>query len=226
MKIANTIDLVLHWLKWPVACFALFLLPGTIFASFDLIRRITGLPGLIWPFISGCMLYALLWRLAFRHRVFGSLLSTFEHELTHALFALATFHPVTEFRVTAYRGGHVSVRGQGNWLITISPYFFPTACVFVGLMSWLISVDSTGWSSGLMGFAFAYHVVSTKEETHPGQSDLRRVGFLFAAMFLPTAVLVSMGSVVAFACGGWELLSSFLGDILQHSRNLLSGGIR
>jgi hypothetical protein len=167
MKIANTIDLVLHWLKWPVACFALFLLPGTIFASFGLIRRVTGQPGLIWPFISGCVLYALLWRLLFRHRVFGTLLSTFEHELTHALFALATFHPVTAFRATAYRGGHVSVRGQGNWLITISPYFFPTACVFAGLMSWLVSVDSTVWRSGLMGFAFAYHVVSTKEDT-PG----------------------------------------------------------
>jgi hypothetical protein len=225
MRAADTIDLVLHWLKWPVACLTLLLLPGTVFAGFDLIRRIADQPELIWPFLAGCALYAVLWRLVFRHRVFGTLLSTFEHELTHALFALATLHPVTGFRATAHRGGHVSLRGRGNWLITIAPYFFPTACVFVGLMSWLVSVGSTVWSSGLMGFAFAYHVVSTKEETHPGQSDLRRVGFLFAAMFLPTAVLVSMGGVVAFSCGGWELWGSFLGNVLHHSRNLLTAGV-
>jgi hypothetical protein len=103
MKIANTIDLVLHWLKWPVACLALFLLPGTIFASFDLIRRITGQPGLIWPFISGCVLYALLWRLVFRHRVFGTLLSTFEHERTlccHHVHRRAD-HPVDRRPVVA-----------------------------------------------------------------------------------------------------------------------------
>jgi hypothetical protein len=226
MRIAHTIDLVLHGLKWPVACLTLLLLPGTVFAIFDMIRRMVGQSGLIWPFLGGCALYALLWQLLFRHRVFGTLLSTFEHELTHALFALATLHPVTGLRATAYRGGHVTIRGQGNWLITIAPYFFPTVCVLVGLLALLMSSERSAWISGLMGFAFAYHIVSTNEETHPGQSDLHRVGFLFAGMFLPTAVLISMGSVVAFTCGGWATLLAFLGDVIWQTRDLMLAMIR
>jgi hypothetical protein len=219
MKQANTIDSVMYQLKWPAACFSLLLLPGAVISVMELLRRSAGRPGLIWPFLVGCALYAALWYLFFRHRVFGTFLSTFEHELTHALFALATLHPVTELRATAYRGGRVSIRGQGNWLITIAPYFFPTVCVLVGLMTSLLSSERSIWVGGLMGFTFAYHVVSTKEETHAGQSDLQRVGFGFAWLFLPAAVLISLGGVVAYSHGGWGTMLAFFTDVLRHSRD-------
>jgi hypothetical protein len=55
--------------------------------------------------------------------------------------------------------------------------------------------------SAALGAALAYHGVSTWRETHRQQSDLRDVGFLWSALFLPSANALAVGLVLAAACG-------------------------
>jgi hypothetical protein len=53
------------------------------------------------------------------------------HELTHAFFALITFHKVKGIKINQDdTGGTMSFEGEGNWLIIIGPYFFPLYCLF------------------------------------------------------------------------------------------------
>lgn len=214
------IDRILAWLKWPIAALAVGLLPGAFAAVFDLTRQILHRPGPLVPFLVGGGLYVILWYLIFRHRLLGTFFSTLEHELTHAIFAWLTWHRVTGLRASWYRGGQISIQGGANWLIAIAPYFFPTICfVLVPLLAILPPVASP-LASGGMGFAFAYHAVSTRYETHLGQTDLQRVGWLFALLFLPTANLLSMGAVVAIAYDGLSGLSAFAASVPREAWQL------
>ena len=127
--VSCALDRFINALKWPVAVVSILILPWALMASLRLAARIWTQPTPVLAFILGLVAYSAAWHLLFRHRLFGTFFSTLEHELTHAIFALATFHPIEQLRSTFTRGGHVKYwlyKSSGNWLITISPYFVPT----------------------------------------------------------------------------------------------------
>jgi hypothetical protein len=214
-RLSQHVDRVVNWLKWPVAVVAVVLLPNSVMASLDLLRRIVSEPRPVLPLLGGLVLYVVLWWCLFRRPIFGSFLSTLEHELTHALFALATFHKVTGLRASWRSGGHMTYQGSGNWLITIAPYFFPTICLFLLAASVLLPQTLLDPIGVLMGATIAYHVTSTYRETHAGQSDLNQVGWLFCLLFLPTANLLSYGVLLSFCYGGTALMQAFLQAIFH-----------
>ena len=217
--VSDRLDRFVDWFKWPVAIAALLLLVPSALASFDLVVTCVQNPKTILPFVGGAGLYLLVWAGTIR-RWRASLLSTFEHEFTHALFAILTLHRVTELKATWSRGGHVRIIGLGNWLITVAPYFFPTVCFVLIPLFRLLTFVPSHIADGIVGAAFAYHLTSTMRETHGGQTDLKLVGYLFSTMFLPTANLVSHGTVLAFAWGGLTGIRIFWSTIGGHLQSL------
>jgi hypothetical protein len=193
------IDRLLALLKWPVAIVALVLAPGMVYALAFVVRDIARSPGSCAPFLLGALAYAVVWFVLEKRRL--GFWATLEHELTHALFAWATFHAVVGFRATMRGGGHIRYLGRGNWLIAIAPYFFPTLS--------LLAIAALSWAPGrhlvfggaLLGVTVAYHALSTWSETHRHQSDLREVGWLFSLLFLVTANAFVFGLLLAYACG-------------------------
>lgn len=221
------VDRFLNALKWPVALVAVLLLPAIGVVGWRLLARVVAEPGPMLPFFAGLGLFAALWWLLLRRRGWGGFVETFEHELVHVVFALLTFHPVVGFKVTQRDGGEMRYRGEGNWLITISPYFFPTLCVATGIVLAFVPARSLPWWNGLLGAGFGFHLVSIFREAHREQPDLRRAGWLFTLLFLPAANLVSLGSVLAFARDGLGGLGGFLAAIgreaASHLTQLTSG---
>lgn len=211
--LAAGIDRAVNACKWPAAIAAALVLPPSVQALWLLVKRVAGDPAPIAAFAIGLALYLMLWQLLLRERIFGSFFSVLEHELTHALFALATLHPVIGFRATFYAGGHVQWRGRGNWLIYLSPYFFPTACLAIIAVAALVPDAWRWWADALLGAATAYHLTSTMQETHGGQSDLQHVGFAFALLFLPAANVLALGLVLAFCHDGLAGLQHFAVDV-------------
>lgn len=130
-----------------------------------------------------------------------SSVSTLEHELTHVLFALLTFHKITSLKLNDEGGGQMSFKGKGNWLIALSPYFFPL-CVFGMILVYIYYSRFNGvlpdWVLVGIGVAFGYNLCSFKEQLHPGQTDFQVAGFLFTICFIPSANLITFGSVFAF----------------------------
>ena len=210
MSLSHRLDRTLGWLKWPAAVAAVVATVPAVLAVLSLLRQIVAAPAPLLPFLAGFGGYLLIWWLWLRRPIFGSFVSTMEHELTHALFAWLTLHRVTGIRATWRQGGHITFVGQGNWLITIAPYFFPTICLFVLVLSWILPEPLRSMSDALLGAAMAYHITSTMRETHAGQSDLARVGWLFSAMFLPAANIMAFGGVVSYAYGGPQGMMRFL----------------
>lgn len=197
-----TIDRIFGWIKWPVAVVHVCLLPGAAWAFVSALGLVGAHAGDMIPFFAGFGLYGALWWLAFRRYGWGSWASTLEHELTHALFALLTFHRVTKITASWHDGGATSFRGRGNWLITLAPYFVPTASVLIAAFLWAIPDGWLHWASGLLGASIAYHMSSTWLETHFRQTDITKAGLIFSLMFLPTANLVAYGLLLGVAADG------------------------
>ena len=76
-------------------------------------------------------------------REMRSQIQTIAHELTHTLFAFLTLHLVKRVRLNPDgSGGSMAFSGQGNWLITLAPYFFPLfAFLYMLIMPWLLQIS-------------------------------------------------------------------------------------
>jgi hypothetical protein len=221
MALSRYPNTALQITKWPVGLFALALLPGSCMAMVGLVKRVTDNPAPIAWFGAGAGAYVFLWLVLFRRRFMGSFFSTFEHELTHAIFAWLTLHKVVGLKATWNAGGEVAYEGRGNWLISIAPYWFPTLCIPFLVMSTLGRFDGQLWVAVALGATFAYHLTSTYIETHSQQTDLQKTTMLFAWVFLPTANIVSAGFIIAFAHEGAAAATLFLNTVWQDTATLL-----
>jgi hypothetical protein len=219
--VATTLDFILALLKWPAAIVSLLLLPGSAMAAMELIGEILSYPSpLIWFFI-GLVGYLTAWKILFKRQLSGSFIPTLVHELTHALVALATFHPVTNIDATWRDGGKMSYRGKGNWVITIAPYFVPTASLSLVIIMILMPGWLVVWVEGLLGVTVAFHLTSTWTKIHSGQRDLQEVGFPFAFMFLPAANVIWYGLIIEFCWGQRLSIFSFTSRLIENTFSLL-----
>ena len=208
-------NLALKILKWPIAVLALAALPFSVLAIGDSALMNFRFGNYQWM-VYGAGAYWLSWWLIFRHRFAGSYFSTFEHELTHAIFAWGTLHWVTGLTVTWRQGGACEFVGSGgNWLIAIAPYWFPTLVWPCILLTYFLDSTALPTLNFLTGAAIVYHVTSTWRETHPGQTDLHETTFLFAWMFLPTANIIVYAFILLLATSGSDEAFDYLGDVWQ-----------
>ena len=215
----DTLNTLLFYLKWPVAVTAVCAFPGAATAVISLVTQFVVAPAPAWAFLLGMAIYLALWWRFVRHSRITFLL-VLEHEFTHALFAWLTFHNVTGLRATWRGGGHMEFRGAGNWLITISPYFFPTISALLLLGFWMFS-DGGPFCDFMLGISLAYHITSTIRETDPRQTDLQKVGYPFSLLFLPTANLLMIGAIMSFTYGAGPALNSFFTGIGETTGDLI-----
>jgi hypothetical protein len=206
---------IFYWaltaIKWPLALLSVLFFPTLAWALW---QEIVGGIGALTFVLLGAMAYGALWWLTIRKWTI-SWLSTFEHELTHCLFAWLTGNKVGEIKVTLRGGGHMTVIGSANWLIDVAPYFFPTgAAVLLVLSAFVPLLEPFVWQFTI-GIGLCYHFTSTLAKTHPEQTDLQKAGFLFCWMFLPAANVLGLGLILAIAHAGWSGVSHWLSMVSQ-----------
>ncbi|MBE6448853.1 MAG: hypothetical protein E7018_06135 [Alphaproteobacteria bacterium] len=197
----NVLDRFIELTKWPIAVYMLVSLPA--FVQSLSYFQFTKLPYM--ALIGGFFLFFVL-----RSMMDSSVKSNMEivaHELTHAFFALITFHRIKGIRVEGDNsGGAMAFEGEGNWLIVIAPYFFP----LFGLIYMIAFSIYTSFApsnlilNGLLGYFIGYHMDAVGSQIHEKQTDLPKVSYLFCALFLPSANLWTIGSMLAFNTRGWE----------------------
>jgi hypothetical protein len=115
----------------------------------------------------------------------------------------------------------MSYRGKGNWVITIAPYFVPTASLLLVIIMILMPGLLVVWVEGLLGVTVAFHLTSTWTKTHSGQRDLQEVGFTFAFMFLPAANVMWYGLIIEFCWGQRLSTFSFTSRLIKNTFSLL-----
>ena len=162
-------------------------------------------------FITNCRLPKPMW------------IYVFGHELTHALWVWLFGGSVKKFKVTS-DGGHVIV-DKTNFLIALSPYFFPLYAILVvigfiaGHLIWNWK-DFFVWFHLLIGAAYAFHVTLNLHVLKTQQSDITSQGYLFSA------VVIFLGNVLVLLIGLPLLtakvdLSSMLGWWLENTGEVI-----
>ena len=184
-------------LKYPIAIVLLLSMPFLVPKLFDIIQIMIRHKRDYYPMLWGMGTYIVVWQVLFRN-IGSGWFATLEHEFTHIIFAWATFHRITDLKASFTGNGHINYSGAGggNWLITISPYFFPTFSALVLGLMYLSKHQFNTFFLGALGFSLIYHIHSTYKETHARQPDLKEVGFLYAWLFLPSANIFGLVMVL------------------------------
>jgi len=190
----RTIDI----LKYPVALVAVLLTFELFHVLYEVLEYVYVHLEFYKDFFMGMLAYMVSWVLIFR-KISGKWFFVIEHEFTHTLFALLTFHRINAFVATSKGGGFINFSGvaNGNWLILIAPYFFPTFSMIIILLIYFSEVQHYPILMILLGYTFLYHIHSTIEETSHKQSDLQRVGLWFSWSFLPAANLLAIIGILS-----------------------------
>ena len=117
---ANVLDKIINFFKWPAAVWLFFSLPAFIesadYFNFGRLRYLALFAGFFCFFIARM----------FMDSSAKSDMQVLAHELTHVFFAFITFHKIKGLSINPDEsGGSMAFEGEGNWLIIIGPYFFP-----------------------------------------------------------------------------------------------------
>lgn len=206
----SLINWILKIIKWPIALFMLAILLPSVFCLILFVKLLIQsemLSLFFFPLLAFCAFWVL-----FLRGKGTSFFAIFEHEITHMLFAVLTFHKPVSLEVHHHKGGSFNYQGKGNWLICLAPYFFPTFPVIVMLGSILYPFMNTSIPNGIfvvLGLATGYHICTTIASIHPKQTDFKEAGFLFSILFLPTANILCYGLIAAFALYQWNGLILF-----------------
>ena len=219
LHMGKVLNIFIDLLKWPLAAYMLFSIPAFLMSAnwfnFFTIKYIV--------FFGGVIFFA--FTLTVSDKSIRTSMQTLAHEFTHTFFALVTFHKIDHIRLNPDEtGGSMGFQGKGNWLITISPYFFPLfAFIFMIVFSFFIDNEKIGlFLNVILGYLLAYHLDTVTSQIHEKQTDLPAVGYHFCWMFLPGANLCMIGSILAFNSKGWHGLFRYNQEIYNQNITNLS----
>ncbi|MEM9016202.1 MAG: hypothetical protein AAGC68_04250 [Verrucomicrobiota bacterium] len=153
-------------------------------------------------FGAGCLIWLALF-FSCRSR-FMMWLYVAGHELTHALFVFLCRGRVSKVHISS-EGGHI-LTNRNNFLISLSPYFFPfytaIAIVVWAALQWVLR-ENGGldpiWLYGTIGFTWMFHLSFTVWMILREQPDVDQNGrlFSFTVIFLVNMLLICALLVIA-----------------------------
>ena len=151
--------------------------------------------------------------------------STFEHELTHNIWALLFFKKPRGFHVNTDGSGLFEWSGSSGLLsklfILLSPYFFPTITMFLILLSLIIKDGFISIFFLVIGISFGYHIVSTVKEMHLEQTDITENGYFTSFNTIVLMSLIMNGVVIAFINNGYNGIAEFFISAYMYGYNLV-----
>ncbi|MCP5539988.1 MAG: hypothetical protein H7A53_03345 [Akkermansiaceae bacterium] len=159
------------------------------------------------------------------------------HELTHALFVLICRGNVKKVHISS-DGGHI-LTNRNNFLISLSPYFFPFySAVTIGIWWltewWFQDFDASHlpWLFGAIGFTWCFHLTFTIwMALRDDQPDLDQNGRLFSFMtIILVNTLIIAGMLIAaspnldlrgFGATWWRNFSTFAPRLEESVREIV-----
>ena len=172
-------------IKWPLAVILIFFYLDIFY--YFLGSFVNFFIGASWTYLIGAILFV------FQSIRYGDKFLTFEHELTHAIFAFLTFKKDIKINInnpTPDALGHCTFTGGDNWLIYLSPYFFPTLTVFLALLYLIVSDGFFIILDICIGYSLTYHLRTNFSELLVNyksgpNSDINKVGKIYSIIIIP-----------------------------------------
>ena len=209
------------WIKFIIAVLLLPVCAGAGMTLWSVMKTCGNSDTTLVPIIGGALCFLAVYLLLPK----PMWIYVFGHELTHVIWVWLFGGSVKKFKATS-EGGHVIV-DKTNFLIALSPYFFPLYAVIV------VAVFVTGhliwnwkgfmvWFHLLVGAAYAFHITLNAHALKTQQSDITSQGYLFSAVviFLGNVLVLLIGlplltaKVDLMTMMGWWLKNT--GQIIHH----------
>lgn len=132
---------------------------------------------------------------------------TFEHELTHNIWAMLTFNKPTGFHVNQDGSGLFQFEMGSNYsriFITLAPYFFPTSCMIWLLFYEFFKPEYHFIYFSLMGIFFGYQFFRIQDDFGSHQTDIQKFGMLISLLFIIPMYIIFFGAIVSLTINGWQ----------------------
>ena len=203
---SKIIDFIINLCKWPVALLLLLYVPALIMSfeyfNFHTIK--------FYAFGGGVLFYGIMLVVAGYNTCES--MQIISHELTHTFFAYLTLHNAGRIRLNPDgSGGSMIITGKGNWIISLSPYFFPLlAMIYMLLMPAILIIADNHWLVYcILGFFVAYYWVTVISQVHPGQTDIIKEGYLFSAIIIIGGNLLLTGILFSYTNKSWAGIGQY-----------------
>ena len=220
-KINRCLNWIIEKLKWPVAVLMVLVAVPALYADIYALEKLTNMDVILQfflPFIATAVLFLFIPALA------GSFFAIMEHELTHMLFAVLTFHKPRGLDVNQDVGGSFSFEGKGNWMIALAPYFFPTFW-FVLVLLMPVYVSFTGklpdFYVPMLGIFLGYNFIVSCLSIHPKQTDFKVAGYIFTICFLPGILFLKYGIVFCYSIKGLAGVEAYFSLLAQKAYQIM-----
>ena len=220
-KINRCLNWIIEKLKWPIAVLMVLIAVPALYADIYALEKLTNMDVILQfflPFIATAVLFLFIPALA------GSFFAIMEHELTHMLFAVLTFHKPRGLDVNQDVGGSFSFEGKGNWMIALAPYFFPTFW-FVLVLLMPVYVSFTGklpdFYVPMLGIFLGYNFIVSCLSIHPKQTDFKVAGYIFTICFLPGILFLKYGIVFCYSIKGLAGVEAYFSLLAQKAYQIV-----
>jgi len=226
-------------MKIILSIISLILLKGIFIGFYIGVISLFGNSEIVYAFLLGLAISGLAHYFLIRKY---PAISTFEHELTHAIVALLFFRKVSNFVVTNGQGGSVSHSGNfggkfGSLNITLAPYFLPTFTLILVLLRPVIPTEHIIWFDVIISFSFGYHLFSTIDEIKINwtkvsflsagsddltKSDIAKSGYIFAFIYILTLTTLIHGIIIWVWIDNYTGIINYFTIIYNSSKTLIS----
>lgn len=178
------------------------LISGYLVEFIHTIKMLTHLYREKWQFLIGALAGIILFPFIKKRRF----IRTFEHEMTHLIFAKLFFAKVKVLNVSSEGEGYVEYTSGPNPFIGLSPYFFPLySAIFTALIP-LLNPAFSGYFFIATGFFLIIHLLSIIFEIASLQPDIRQEGIVFSAFFVTFFLIFFYGIIISEAISYEQIL--------------------
>lgn len=209
-------------LKFIIGVVALPLAYGVTLAFYKNAILISELAKRLDYFTWGIVIYVILHLLFYKPTYFYVL----GHEAVHAGMAWIFGGKIKSFKVSE-DGGAVKT-DKSNFIIELAPYFIPIYAIIITAVYFVIA--SSYAINGalfvfLIGFALAFHIISTIEIMKIRQPDIVKSGYFFSIIMVYVINIIVIALIFSLVFPGFSIKKFFL-DVWSSSRYIYTAAIR
>ncbi|MCX7945202.1 MAG: M50 family metallopeptidase [Deltaproteobacteria bacterium] len=190
---------------------------GYLIAIYNIIITLANSYKKNWHFLLGILAGIIFFPLLNKRRF----IRTFEHEMTHLLFAKLFFGKIKELNVNAEGEGYVEYTAYPNPFIRLSPYFFPLFSAVIAILIPLLNPTFSKYFFIATGFFLINHLFSSTAEIFSLQPDIKQEGIVFSLIFISFFLIFIYGIIISEVISTQHIIKFLKEGLTKSISNLI-----
>ena len=139
----------------------------------------------------------------------------FYHELIHTVYSVMCLKGIKSFFASDTRGGEIET-SKSNFIIDLSPYFFPIFAVLVSLIRPIVVQKYYEYLVLCAGIGTGLHLSSVFHDLKVEQSDIDKNGVLFSFVIIFFLIMIFLGIIISLLNSGYASILEFFDDFIKN----------